>query len=289
MSKATQTVLVTGSSSGIGRATRDRFAAAGWTVYAGVRDLTPDPDLPANVRPILIDVADPAQIRAAVARIDQDCGGLDALVNNAGTLTLGAFEDMPARDWQDVMTVNFFGPVELTRQVLPLMRRKRSGVVVMLSSLSGLVGLPGNSAYTASKFALEGATESLRHEVARFGIAVALVQPGAIATEMPQKLKIPDDYQPDSPYLPMLTACLPDDADEGRGDSPDMVAKVIFDIVATKAPKLRYPAGAQAEAVTAKIPTLDDAARSRFIRDVSGLDWWTAGADAPLKTEKATS
>jgi NAD(P)-dependent dehydrogenase (short-subunit alcohol dehydrogenase family) len=275
--------LVSGCSSGIGRLTARRLARAGWVVYTGLRrpndpSESADPH-PPGLRPLPLDVTNPAQLRSAIDQVSSQSGRLDALVNNAGVDSLGALEDQPEEALRSVMEVNFFGAMALTRLALPLMRRGRRGIVVMVSSLSGLIGLPGSSAYCASKFALEGATEALRNEVGRFGIGVALIEPGAFATAMSAKRRLPPHYPPSSPYWPMLEHL-------ARAASPEAdaspVAELILEVIESGAPQLRYPAGAQARAVVAHMGSLDDSARERYARGVADLDWWHHGGPGPV-------
>jgi NAD(P)-dependent dehydrogenase (short-subunit alcohol dehydrogenase family) len=272
---SSRVALVSGCSSGIGRITAAYLARAGWVVFAGLRradDRTTADGLRAEgMHPLPLDVTDPAQCAAAIERIATDRGRLDALVNNAGIDSLGAVEDQPEQALRSVMEVNFFGAMSLTRHALPLMRRGPRSTIVMISSLSGLLGLPGSSAYCASKFALEGAAEALRHEVRRFGVRVSLVEPGGFASAMSGKRALGATYPPDSPYLPMLkhlAAAPPSLAD------PAPVAKLVLSIIESPAPRLRYAAGNQAVEVVARLATLDDESRQAYARAVTDLDWW---------------
>ena len=281
--------MVSGCSSGIGQLTAGTLVRAGWIVYAGLRTFAethtafaPECD---QLRPLPLDVSDTSQIRAAIARVQSETGRLDALVNNAGIDRLAALEDQTEQELRTIMEVNFFGALALTRAALPLMRTRKKSVIVMVSSLSGLIGLPGSSAYCASKFALEGATESLRNEVGRFGIRVALVEPGGYATAMGAKLRETTNYATTSHYRPMIEYLL--QADPARAD-PTPVAELIRTVIEQGAPLLRYAAGAQAEQVVAHLRTLDDAARQRYARTVTGLEWWDAGATEPNETEPST-
>jgi NAD(P)-dependent dehydrogenase (short-subunit alcohol dehydrogenase family) len=215
-----------------------------------------------------------AELRAAIDRIAAEAGRLDALVNNAGVDYLGAAEDQPEHALRSVMEVNFFGAMRLTGLALPLMRKCRPSTIVMISSLSGLIGLPGSSAYCASKFALEGATEALRNEVHRFGVRVALIEPGGYATAMSGKRVLAADYSQASPYLPMLNHLAQSSAPFA---DPTPVAELIASVIESAAPRLRYAAGEQAGEVTAYLATLDDAARQRYARSVTDLEWWHDG------------
>jgi NAD(P)-dependent dehydrogenase (short-subunit alcohol dehydrogenase family) len=270
--------LVSGCSSGIGRITAAYLARAGWVVYAGLRraddPMTADGLRAEGMHPLPLDVTDPAQCAAAIERIAAERGRLDALVNNAGIDSLGAVEDQPEQALRSVMEVNFFGAMTLTRHALPVMRRGRRSTIVMVSSLSGLLGLPGSSAYCASKFALEGAAEALRHEVGRFGVRVSLIEPGGFASAMSGKRVLAPDYPPHSPYLSMLThlaAAPPSLAD------PTPVAILVLSIIESPAPRLRYAAGNQAIEVVARLAMLDDESRQAYARAVTDLDRWHEG------------
>ena len=270
--------LVSGCSSGIGRLIAAHLARAGWSVFAGLRrghDAETGESLRAlGLQPLALDVTDPAQCAAAIERIGAERGRLDALVNNAGVDALGAVEDQPEHALRSVMEVNFFGAMALTRRALPLMRRGRDTTIVMVSSLSGLLGLPGSGAYCASKFALEGAAEALRNEVGRFGVRVSLIEPGGFASAMSSKRVPAADYPADSPYGPMLrhlAQARPAIAD------PTPVAELVLEIINSAAPRLRNAAGKQAIEVVARLAALDDAGRQAYARAVTDLDWWHGG------------
>ena len=270
--------LVSGCSSGIGRVIAAHLARAGWSVFAGLRrghDAEAGEGLRAlGLQPLALDVTDPAQCAAAIERIGDERGRLDALVNNAGVDALGAVEDQPEHALRSVMEVNFFGAMALTRRALPLMRRGRDTTIVMVSSLSGLLGLPGSGAYCASKFALEGAAEALRNEVGRFGVRVSLIEPGGFASAMSSKRVPAADYPADSPYGPMLrhlAQARPAIAD------PTPVAELVLEIINSAAPRLRNAAGKQAIEVVARLAALDDAGRQAYARAVTDLDWWHGG------------
>jgi NAD(P)-dependent dehydrogenase (short-subunit alcohol dehydrogenase family) len=270
--------LISGCSSGIGRVIARHLAGAGWVVFAGLR-CHPDGRAADGLRaeglhPLALDVTDAAQCAAAIERIAAERGRLDALVNNAGIDALGALEDQPEHELRSVMEVNFFGAMTLTRHALPLMRRGRRSSIVMVSSLSGLLGLPGSSAYCASKFALEGAAEALRNEVGRFGVCVSLVEPGGFASAMSSKRVLAANYPVDSPYVPMLRHLA--GARAAIAD-PTAVAELVLSIIDSAAPRLRYAAGNQAVEVVARLATLDDEGRQAYARAVTDLGWWHEG------------
>jgi NAD(P)-dependent dehydrogenase (short-subunit alcohol dehydrogenase family) len=179
--------LVTGASTGIGAATALRLDAAGWTVFAGVRREADGAALrgrsTSRLRPVILDVTDQATIAAARDTVAAAVGeaGLAGLVNNAGIAVAGPLEYLPLHDLRRQLEVNVVGLVAVTQAFLPLLRRAR-GRIVNVGSVSGLLAAPLTGAYCASKFAVEGLTDSLRRELRPFGLQVALVQPGDIAT-----------------------------------------------------------------------------------------------------------
>jgi NAD(P)-dependent dehydrogenase (short-subunit alcohol dehydrogenase family) len=285
-------VLITGSSSGIGQSTALAFARAGDTVYASMRNLGRGEELAQraraeslDIRLETLDVTDAESFAPLIDSIVRKSGRLDVLVNNAGVLHAGALEDLAPAQLRDVVEANLLAPLLLTRAVLPQMRKQRSGHVLMVSSLSGVAGLPGDVAYTASKFGLEGATEALRHEVDRWGIHVALVQPALYATNLFTTSTdgvLPADYPADSAYRALiehrqreLHAKLP------QGRDPSIVADLLVRISRSDGKQLRWPADEVAVMVLRKLFAMDDAERDQFLRDVSGTHWWSEGRDAP--------
>jgi len=170
-------VLITGCSSGIGLRTAQAFLAGGWTVLAGLRRAEPAPPELTGAEPLALDLEQPAQIEACAARIER----LDCLVNNAGYALTGPYATYTPAQMRRQIEVNLIGPALLTQRLLPALRRAR-GRVIFVSSISGECGMPMNALYCASKSALEGLAESLRHELAIHGIQVALVEPGSYRT-----------------------------------------------------------------------------------------------------------
>ncbi|MFC5278863.1 SDR family oxidoreductase [Halorubrum rubrum] len=178
-----KTVLITGCSSGIGRATAHAFNDEGWTVYATARN-------PADIETLgeagctlaTLDVTDQEDVDRVVDRILDEEGAIDALVNNAGYGQYGPIEDVPAEKVHEQFDVNVYGPHRLTRAVLPAMRRERDGTIVNVSSVAGRVSFPGGGVYAGSKFALEAMSDALRNEVREFGVDVVVVEPGSVRT-----------------------------------------------------------------------------------------------------------
>lgn len=274
-------VLITGCGGGFGRHTALAFAARGDTVYAGTRSggIADATDAAPHLHWLQLDVTDREEIARRVQEIIREQGRIDVLVNNAGINIAGAAEDLGDQDIDLVMRTNFFGPVWLSRAVLPAMRARNRGRIIMVSSLSALVGLPGDSLYCASKAALEGFAEGLRYEVDRFGIGVCVIEPGLFRTGMPAKIISTFRSGADSTYAP-LSRHLQERARArlGAGDDPQRVADLIVEVAHCKTPAFRYPAGAQAQEVVGKIAKLNDTERETFIRDVQGTAWWSTGS-----------
>ncbi|MFB6134139.1 MAG: SDR family oxidoreductase, partial [Halanaeroarchaeum sp.] len=171
-----RTVLITGCSSGIGRATAQAYLDEDWTVYATARneaDLGALDEMGAKTREL--DVTKPAQCRAVVDEVVDEQGRLDVLVNNAGYAQFGPLEDVPPRDLHAQFDVNVYGPHRLIRAALPHLRGAGEGTIVNISSVTGRIATPGMGAYAGSKFAIEAMSDALRAEVAQFGIDVVVV------------------------------------------------------------------------------------------------------------------
>lgn len=175
--------LVTGASSGIGRATASRLAHAGYRVFGTSRTPGKAMDLP-GVTFLQLDVTSDASVEACFAALTDQAGRLDLLVNNAGIAVMGAVEEVPMPLVQQQFDANLFGVVRVTRAALPIMRRRQSGTIINISSVVGMVPIPFGGFYSASKFALEGLTEALRAEVAGLGIRVALIEPGFFKSDL---------------------------------------------------------------------------------------------------------
>jgi NAD(P)-dependent dehydrogenase (short-subunit alcohol dehydrogenase family) len=201
------TVLVTGSSSGLGKLTAITAARAGYRVYASMRDIggknrQASRELQqlaerdgVNVQIVDLDVTVPASVDAAVERIVREAGAVDVLVNNAGHMSIGLAEGFAEEQIRQQFEVNFFGPVLLCRAVLPGMRQRRSGLIVHVSSIVGRVLFPACAFYCASKFALEAYAEVLHYEVSGFGIDSVLVQPGPYPTHLLANSPAPRDEE----------------------------------------------------------------------------------------------
>ncbi len=250
--------FITGSNSGIGFATAVYLARRGYTVWATMRNLDKASELRAIVGseklPIEIaqlDVCDDSSVKNAVAQILQKSGRIDVLVNNAGYGLRGAIEEVSLDEWKQQFETNFFGVIRVTQAVLPQMRAQKSGAIVNISSVLGRMAIPFSGPYTASKFALEGLTETLRYELAPWNIKVILIEPGFIATKFQENAQLAQAAQhDDSPYAAFKKASgRRVQRNIYRAASPEKVAETIYRAITHPSPKLRYPVGRDARLV----------------------------------------
>lgn len=268
-------VLITGCSTGIGRATALRLAKAGKTVYATARRIETIRDLEsAGCRTLALDVCDEESMKAAVATVESEQGAIGVLVNNAGYGSDGAVEEVPIDEVKRQFDTNVFGLVRMTQLVLPGMRAQRSGRIFNVSSMGGRMTLPGGGIYHATKYAVEALSDALRFEVAGFGVDVVVIEPGIIKTEFgPTAIaKVTAAAQPGSPYETFhrkLAASI-EDAYSGQlaalATGPDTVAKVIEGAIDAKRPKTRYLITAGAHLFVGLRRLLSDRAFDAFLR-----------------------
>ncbi|TMM18268.1 MAG: SDR family oxidoreductase [Actinobacteria bacterium] len=277
-------VLVTGASSGIGRACALHLDGLGHRVFAGVRTEAAAESLrrAASDRlvPVLLDVTDAEAIDAAHRSIEAglDGRGLVGLVNNAGVAHGGPIEYLPLDEWRAQLEVNVIGQVAVTRAMMPLLRRAR-GRVVFIGSIGGRVGTPLLSPYAASKFAIEGIAESLRHELRPFGVRVAVVEPGAVKTDIWDKgRRYADEMER---LLPAEASSLYGDAITGlrrsldqqdrAGIAPEQVAQVVARALSSDRPRGRYLVGRDAQLAGLIARLFPDSAKDAIVRMVGGL------------------
>ena len=244
--RASLVILITGCSSGIGRATALEAAARGHRVYATARSPESLRDLEKQgLHTLALDVTDAGSVRGAVASLLGETGSIDAVVNNAGYGQYGAVEDVTPEEWRRQFDVNLFGAVEVTRAVLPAMREKRSGTVVNVSSVGGKIAIPFAAPYCASKHALEAVSDALRVEVAPFGIRIVVVEAGPIETRFADRARqsvarILARSGPYSAFYPDVARAAETDFQAGKLP-PEAVARVIVAAIESKNPKTRYP------------------------------------------------
>ncbi|MBN8229866.1 SDR family NAD(P)-dependent oxidoreductase [Corallococcus macrosporus] len=242
--------FVTGSSTGFGRHIVEEVIARGERVVATARDPRKLDDLvaraPDRVLALQLDVTKPEQVQESITAALKRFGAIDVLVNNAGYSVLGALEETSEAELRAIFEPLFFGAVSMTRAVLPHMRERRTGIIVQVSSLTGLVGYPGAGAYSAAKHALEGISEALAKEIAPFGVKVLLVEPGMFRTNllgpgfrsMPELPAYAESMGPTRAWVAQSAGTQPGD--------PRKAAKAIVDAVAAGVPTLRLFLGTDA-------------------------------------------
>jgi NAD(P)-dependent dehydrogenase (short-subunit alcohol dehydrogenase family) len=273
------TVLITGASTGIGRASTLRLAGSGWTVLAGVRRAKDGDALVAaggaRVVPLTLDVTNAAQIAAAVEQVGAQ-GRLDALVNNAGIGFGGPLELIPIDDLRNQLEVNVLGPVALTQALLPALRRAH-GRIVFVSSVGGRVAMAFTAPYAASKHAIEAIGDALRVELRSSNVQVALLEPGSVATPIWDKgraqgdgLSIPAALTDQYGHVPAAMNKVLHDT-ERRGIPPEQVAATIEQALTARRMKARYLIGRDAKAMLLVKRLLPDHVFDRVARRALGV------------------
>ncbi|MGH3561375.1 MAG: oxidoreductase [Mycobacterium sp.] len=241
MTQRSPVVLVTGVSSGIGRAVATAFASNGFEVFGTTRNVRAA-EVIHGVELVELDVTDAASVSRAVSSVIQRAGRIDVLVNNAGIGVAGAAEESSATQAQQLFDTNFFGLVRLTREVLPYLRRQGTGRVINIGSVLGFLPMPYGALYAASKHAVEGYSESLDHETREFGVRVSVVEPAYTRTSFDANMVDADspidDYAIGRQRARQLFTEVMETADD-----PAVVADVVLKAATIRNPKVRYPAG----------------------------------------------
>jgi len=266
-----KTALLTGASSGIGEATALHLAELGFTVYASARRVDRMSDLAdRGIRTRSVDVSDDDSMVALVETIIAETGRIDVLVNNAGYGLYGALEDVPIDEARRQFEVNVFGLARMTQLVLPQMRAQRDGYIVNISSMGGKIWEPLGSWYHASKFAVEGLSDSLRVEVAEFGIKVVIIEPGTIRSEWSgiaaDNLEAISANTPYGSQAKLVGAGIRAAHRLPIASGPEVVAAVIAKAVQDPKPRTRYPAGGGARGILLAERILPDRGFDRFIQ-----------------------
>ena len=249
--------IVTGSSSGIGYATSLILARKGFYTYASARNTNKSANLQSTadaerlpLKLIQLDVTDNRSVKAAVEQVVSEKGRIDVLVNNAGYGLFGAFEDLSVDEIKAQFETNFFGVIRVTQHVLPIMRSGigDGGIIVNVSSVNGHVPFPVISAYVATKFALEGLSESIAYEIEPFGIKVILIEPGAIGSSFMKgsamSTKALDPQSPYSEFVRKVRSKI--SSDHENATPPEEVAKTIVQAILSEKPEFRYVVGSDA-------------------------------------------
>jgi NAD(P)-dependent dehydrogenase (short-subunit alcohol dehydrogenase family) len=264
MAEISRAVLITGCSTGIGRATAEHLAGRGLTVYASARRPESIEDLKrAGCRTLALDVTDEESMRSAVAAVEEAEGAIGALVNNAGYSQSGAVETVSIDDVRRQFETNVFGLLRMCQLVLPGMRRQRHGRIVNVSSMGGRLTFPGGGAYHATKHAVEAFSDALRFEVKGFGVDVAIIEPGLIKTNFAETA-VRSVTREDGPYaefnraVTASTAGVYDSALGKLGGGPETVAKAIEKALTARRPRTRYPVTLSARFFLAQHALLPD-------------------------------
>jgi NAD(P)-dependent dehydrogenase (short-subunit alcohol dehydrogenase family) len=276
MAQATsKAVLITGCSTGIGRATAEHLAARGWRVYATARRPESIQDLAGRgCKTLALDVCDEASMRAAVAQVESAEGAVGVLVNNAGYGQEGPFEEVPMTEVRRQFETNVFGLIRLTQLVLPGMRRQRWGRIVNLSSMGGRLTLPGGAFYHATKYAVEALSDALRFEVRPFGIDVIVIEPGPIKTRFGDTAidavrRVESAASPYAAFNKVLAQRIREAYEGPMGRfaaEPEAVARVIEKAIGADHPRTRYVVTAAARILMGLRRWLPDRAFDGFLR-----------------------
>ncbi len=267
-------VLITGCSTGIGRATAEHLASRGWNVYATARKPESIADLATRgCKTLALDVCDDASMRTAVETVERAEGSVGVLINNAGYGLEGAFEEVPMTDIRRQFETNVFGLIAMTKLVLPAMRRQRWGRIVNLSSMGGKLTFPGGAYYHATKHAVESLSDALRFEVKGFGIDVIVIQPGPIKTRFGDTAVGNIAMPKDSPYAAFNVVLEKQIREAYEGGPmarfaapPEAVAEVIEKAISAKNPKTRYKVTLAARVLMGLRRVLPDRAFDSFLR-----------------------
>jgi NAD(P)-dependent dehydrogenase (short-subunit alcohol dehydrogenase family) len=235
-------VLITGGSSGIGKSIGEFLHHKGFAVYGTSRN--PDKVVHSIFPLVALDVRDAKSIHLAVAKIIQETGRLDIVINNAGVGITGPLEEIPMEEIKNNFETNFFGPIEVMKAVLPQMRSQQSGLIINITSIAGYMGLPYRSVYSASKGALELITEALRMEVKPFGIQITNVAPGDFATNIAAgrfHAPVTTGSAYEKVYGDVLTTM---DQHVDSGNNPNEMAEAVYQIIQEINPRIHYKVGA---------------------------------------------
>jgi NAD(P)-dependent dehydrogenase (short-subunit alcohol dehydrogenase family) len=258
MADRSEAVLITGCSTGIGRATAEHLASKGWTVYATARRPETIADLQAKgCRTLALDVTDEESMRAAVSQVEEAEGAVGVLVNNAGYSQSGAVESVNLGDVRAQFETNVFGLIRMCQLVLPGMRRQGWGKIVNVSSMGGKMTFPGGGIYHGTKHAVEAISDALRFEVRGFGVDVVVIEPGLIRTQFGEAAvnSIESGTAGDGPYaefnaaVAKMTAGAYDGPLSKLGGGPETVARKIEKAISRRRPRTRYPVTASARMI----------------------------------------
>ena len=247
-----QVALITGCSSGIGYETALMLARNGFRTFATMRNTKKSDSLQETIRKEgldvniqQLDVNDNASIENTINNIKNETNRIDVLINNAGFGLVGFFEDLTLQEIRDQFETNFFGVLNITKKIIPIMRFQKSGIIINISSGAGQIGFPGISAYVSTKFAIEGFSESLMYELLPYGIKVVIIEPGVTKTNFFRNSKISEhSVKKNSTYSKTLDKFQKNiELMQEHATSPTDVANVILQVLGNSEPKQRYIVG----------------------------------------------
>ena len=266
MQETGKVVIITGASSGIGREAARLFAEKGWQVVATMRDISRGKELLkfGKVELVRLDVTDPDSIKAAFDGAMKKHGRIDVLVNNAGYALAGPIEGATREQMQSQVDTNLVGLMDATARVLPCMRKGKAGTIINVSSMGGKVAFPLYSAYHATKFGVEGFTESLQHEIRQFGIRAKLVEPGVIGTDFYSRSMVKLSHPAYEKYSRALGKM-----NSREGIPPARVAETIYRAATDGSGKLRYTVGNDAKQLSFLRKILPDGAFAWLVRKIA--------------------
>jgi len=282
--KRTPSVLITGATDGLGKAAALLLAERGYRVFAAGRSAAKRAQLDALAREkklpletLEMDVCDDASVKAGVLSVLDKAGAIGVLINNAGLVYAGAVEDLRLEDWRKQFETNLFGVIRVTQAVLPHMRERRKGRILMMSSVSGFVTPPTQGAYSASKHAIEAVANALRYELYPYGIETILIEPGYIVTNIQQTaLELAKSYEKEfqsGPYA-KIYATYWSNATSTRAQSkttPEDCARIMLEAIEAPRPKPRYGVTSLATFAKWAKRLLSDRAADRMIRQRYGI------------------
>lgn len=260
--KGPSVILVTGASSGVGRACAVHLANRGYRVFGTTRrdpshiasELRQSHGAGDGLEFVSMDVNDNESVAGAVESIVETCGRLDGVVNCAGFGIAGSIEETSDEEARAIFETNVFGILRVCRAVIPTMRAQGSGTLINVSSIGGLIGLPFQGFYSATKFAVEGLTEALRMEIQRFGIHAVLIEPGDFCTgftdsrQLVEKSATSDVYRTAQAHVLGIV-----EKDERGGASPDVIARLVANVLSKRSPRVRYTVGSVAQKLAAAL------------------------------------
>jgi len=266
-------VLITGASSGMGKLTASYLADSGYIVYAGTREQKPQSPKE-NITPIYLDVTKTESIKSAIKEIIEKEGKIDVLVNNAGYGLLATIEDGTDEEIFNQFDVNVFGLIKTTREVLPHMRKAKSGVIINISSFLGKMGLPLLAHYNASKYAVEGIVDSLRFETLSYGVRVHSIQSGLFGTNFVKKGLVANakTTSENSPYKDLVAHFVPIVAKAiNEGPNPQPIADAIKEIIENEDADIFVPVGVEAKTFVPMRREMSDKEFENKVKDTFGL------------------